>query len=345
MACHWVENTQTGKWEQQCDGAASNVWGWVTTKPSGEHFSGTYDSVYHHTDGSPYQHKAVDIAVNSGTKVLAPHAGKVIYAGWNKQGYGNLVEIAFSGYTILLAHLSQINVALGDIVNVGDVIGLSGSTGNSTGPHIHYEVRQGSGVIDPLQFYGTNINAGIPGRQGNAQPLEVIPVVAGQNGTYQPTTPDNPLAQAGVKQGDGSYNAVDMSKVPQACIDFWKKAHDWENFKNCIEGYWKDKGDQLGEGLSGFMGDCGTDIGCQIVRAIRAAFSIPEDPEQRKAYTARWIVGGVAIILLLMVGYYLISLNQTGKEIVKEYVGLGSVAASPVNTKQLIQKIKEQVQS
>lgn len=108
------------------------------------------------TQGFTGTHHAIDIGIPTGTKVAAPTTGKVIYAGWNNQGYGNLVEIRTSdGKTILLAHLSQINAKVGQSVDAGSVIGLSGSTGNSTGPHLHYEVRSGSGYSNPLNL-GTN---------------------------------------------------------------------------------------------------------------------------------------------------------------------------------------------
>ncbi len=94
-------------------------------------------------------HMAFDIAVPLGTPIKTTMDGKVIHAGWNDQGYGNLVIVENGPYRTYYAHLSSIPVAVGDEVNAGTVIGLSGSTGHSTGPHLHYEIRKNKVAIDP----------------------------------------------------------------------------------------------------------------------------------------------------------------------------------------------------
>jgi murein DD-endopeptidase MepM/ murein hydrolase activator NlpD len=94
-------------------------------------------------------HMAFDIAVPVGTPIKTTMDGKVVYAGWNNQGYGNLVIVENGGYRTYYAHLSSIPVSVGDQVAAGTVIGLSGNTGNSTGPHLHYEIRQNKVVINP----------------------------------------------------------------------------------------------------------------------------------------------------------------------------------------------------
>lgn len=105
------------------------------------------------TQGFTSGHHAIDVGIPTGTKVSSPTKGKVIYAGWNNQGYGNLVEIRTAdGKTVYLAHLSQLNARVGQSVDPGTVIGLSGSTGNSTGPHLHYEVRTSGGYSNPLNL-------------------------------------------------------------------------------------------------------------------------------------------------------------------------------------------------
>jgi murein DD-endopeptidase MepM/ murein hydrolase activator NlpD len=78
--------------------------------------------------------------------------GKVVYAGWNDDGYGNLVIVENGPYRTYFAHLSKIPVDLGQQVRAGSVIGLSGNTGNSTGPHLHYEVRKNGQHINPASF-------------------------------------------------------------------------------------------------------------------------------------------------------------------------------------------------
>jgi murein DD-endopeptidase MepM/ murein hydrolase activator NlpD len=79
--------------------------------------------------------------------------GEILKANWNDEGYGGLVIIGHpSGYETWYGHLAKFSVADGDQVKRGDQIGLMGSTGYSTGPHLHFEVRQDGQLIDPLQF-------------------------------------------------------------------------------------------------------------------------------------------------------------------------------------------------
>ncbi len=108
-------------------------------------------------------HVGVDFPVGEGTPVYTTMTGKVIWAGedtWADGAWGNLVIIENNGYQIWLAHLSEIDVSPGDIVEFGDQVGLSGDTGNSTGPHLHYGVRQrgqnGAGDVwlNPELFFG-----------------------------------------------------------------------------------------------------------------------------------------------------------------------------------------------
>lgn len=94
-------------------------------------------------------HQAVDIAVPVGTPVAATMDGQVTYAGWNAEGYGNLVIVENGPYRTYFAHLDSIPVKAGQAVRAGDVIGLSGNTGNSTGPHLHYEVRLNGQAVAP----------------------------------------------------------------------------------------------------------------------------------------------------------------------------------------------------
>lgn len=94
-------------------------------------------------------HHGLDFGVAVGTSVFSTLSGEVVYAGWNDQGYGNLVIVENGNYRTYYAHLSQIPVRVGQAVKAGQVIGLSGNTGNSTGPHLHYEIRQNGVAIDP----------------------------------------------------------------------------------------------------------------------------------------------------------------------------------------------------
>lgn len=104
------------------------------------------------TQNSHTGHIALDFGAAEGTPVHSTMGGKVIYAGWNDQGYGNLVIVENGPYKTYYAHLSSIPVAVGQQVQAGDWIGASGNTGNSTGPHLHYEVRINGQQTDPTNF-------------------------------------------------------------------------------------------------------------------------------------------------------------------------------------------------
>jgi murein DD-endopeptidase MepM/ murein hydrolase activator NlpD len=97
-------------------------------------------------------HTGIDIGAASGTKVLAANNGTVIKAGWNNS-YGNVVMIDHGGGIVTLyAHNSKLLVSTGDVVSKGQNIALSGSTGNSTGPHIHFEVRVNGDYKNPRDW-------------------------------------------------------------------------------------------------------------------------------------------------------------------------------------------------
>jgi murein DD-endopeptidase MepM/ murein hydrolase activator NlpD len=99
-------------------------------------------------------HKGIDVANNVGTPIHAAKAGQVVSAGWHDGGYGYLVEIRHDDGTMTrYAHNSRILVSAGDQVAQGTVISLMGSTGRSTGPHLHFEILPpGRGAVNPLQF-------------------------------------------------------------------------------------------------------------------------------------------------------------------------------------------------
>ena len=97
-------------------------------------------------------HEGIDIAVPEGTSVGAAAAGVVIYAGW-LGGYGNLVVVDHGGgLSTAYAHNSGLVAAVGDSVSQGAVIAYSGNTGNSSGPHVHFEVRVNGSAVDPLGY-------------------------------------------------------------------------------------------------------------------------------------------------------------------------------------------------
>jgi murein DD-endopeptidase MepM/ murein hydrolase activator NlpD len=74
--------------------------------------------------------------------VITPMGGKVAFAGWSSAGYGNLLVIENDGWQVYLGHNNSFLVGVGDIVRAGELVALSGSSGNSTGPHVHFETRE-----------------------------------------------------------------------------------------------------------------------------------------------------------------------------------------------------------
>lgn len=102
--------------------------------------------------GRPALHTGIDFRAETGADVKSTGAGKVTVAE-NSGGYGNMVEIDHGqGVSTRFGHLSAILVKAGDRVEAGDVIGRAGSTGRSTGPHVHYEVRRNDTPVDPMRF-------------------------------------------------------------------------------------------------------------------------------------------------------------------------------------------------
>lgn len=127
-------------------------------------------------------HHGIDWGVPTGTPVRASRSGKVVVAGWSTTGFGNHIRIDIgNGVIEIYGHLSQLNVRVGQTVRAGDVIGKSGSTGNSTGPHLHFEVRKGGTAVDPASYLkgadnpppvsgdaGADTSVGSTGRAGNS---------------------------------------------------------------------------------------------------------------------------------------------------------------------------------
>lgn len=107
--------------------------------------------------GEEAYHKGVDFAGTAGANVVAVAAGVVTWSG-NRTGYGNLVEINHGdGYVTRYAHNQKTLVAVGTTVKRGDPIALMGSTGRSTGPHVHFEVIRNGRQVDPLTFVGRQV--------------------------------------------------------------------------------------------------------------------------------------------------------------------------------------------
>ncbi|HPE69269.1 MAG TPA: M23 family metallopeptidase [Thermotogota bacterium] len=118
-------------------GEISSPYGWRTHPISGERDF----------------HGAIDIAASQGSPIFAPDSGTITRAGTNG-GYGLMIEMDTARYTLRFGHLSQIDVVEGQVVERGQLIGRVGSTGSSTGPHVHFEVRdvKTGDTMDPVPF-------------------------------------------------------------------------------------------------------------------------------------------------------------------------------------------------
>lgn len=110
--------------------------------------------------GRPAMHTGLDFRAATGDPVRATANGKVASSGWSG-GYGRLVEIDHgNGLSTRYGHLSEINVKVGDSVKIGQIIGAVGSTGRSTGPHLHYETRIDGDAVDPQKFLRAGVRLG-----------------------------------------------------------------------------------------------------------------------------------------------------------------------------------------
>ncbi len=96
-------------------------------------------------------HLGVDLAASKGTPIFASHDGTILYTGRDFKGFGKMILIeGKQGWASLYGHLSKIDVREGQTVHQGDLIARMGSTGRSTGSHLHFEIRKGRGPVDPL---------------------------------------------------------------------------------------------------------------------------------------------------------------------------------------------------
>jgi len=138
-------------------GVAMNFPGTCDTGAGGALGTGSFiwPGPAHSISGNTYWsgHLAIDIAIGIGTPVVASDAGVVVFSGWSPVGYGNMVMIDHgNGFQTLYAHLTAALVRCGQSVNKGNTIGTGGSTGNSTGPHLHFEMRYMSGFVNPISY-------------------------------------------------------------------------------------------------------------------------------------------------------------------------------------------------
>ncbi|MCW8831498.1 MAG: M23 family metallopeptidase [Gammaproteobacteria bacterium] len=127
------------------------------TRPTGRPIKKGWTSSYYGKRADPFtgkleMHKGMDFAGREGSEIIAVSSGVVTWAG-SRYGYGNLVEINHGhGYTTRYGHNAEILVKVGDTVEKGQPISLMGSTGRSTGPHVHFEVLLNDRQVDPIRF-------------------------------------------------------------------------------------------------------------------------------------------------------------------------------------------------
>jgi murein DD-endopeptidase MepM/ murein hydrolase activator NlpD len=120
-------------------------------------------------------HKGIDIAADSGEPVYAVADGSVIYAGNGLRGYGNVVIVQHDGHlSSLYAHNSELKVKQGDRVTQGTLLALLGSTGRSTGPHVHFEIREGDTAVNPRSVLPTSKLADAGGQAAIAAPALLV---------------------------------------------------------------------------------------------------------------------------------------------------------------------------
>lgn len=112
--------------------------------------------------GATTNHQGIDIAVPTGTGVLSAFSGKVSDLGYNKSR-GYYVEIdSGNGLTSIYQHLSGFVAKLGQSVNAGQKIANSGNTGTSSGPHLHFEIKQDGKAVDPMKYTGSSAGSTSP---------------------------------------------------------------------------------------------------------------------------------------------------------------------------------------
>lgn len=126
-----------------CGAVAGGGTLWTNPLPNGTYVRGFYAG-----------HSGIDIAARTGTPILAANGGPILYAGWNSWGYGNTVVIGHGPFSTLYGHMNSLAARCGNVVAAGQVIGYVGSTGNSSGPHLHFEIRYRNQPQDPSATVG-----------------------------------------------------------------------------------------------------------------------------------------------------------------------------------------------
>ena len=142
-----AEELAQSRWQAAAPGAGGLLW------PTDGRAGSGYGYRTHPIFGTQRLHAGVDIGAPTGQSIIAAAAGRVVSAGW-RGGYGLAVVIDHGGgLATLYAHQSRLHVGSGEVVSAGQQIGEIGSTGQSTGPHLHFEVRENGAPRDPMAWY------------------------------------------------------------------------------------------------------------------------------------------------------------------------------------------------
>ena len=148
-----AEQANNGGGSSGAGSGANSTGSFIWPVASYVYVSSRFGQRVHPITGEIKNHTGIDIASNQGTTIYAADGGTITLAAWNG-GYGNCVMIDHgNGYVTLYGHMSSNAVSQGQTVSQGDTIGYVGSTGNSTGPHLHFEVLKNGTRIDPEQFF------------------------------------------------------------------------------------------------------------------------------------------------------------------------------------------------
>lgn len=160
-ACATHDYYQSGHWE------AAEDFSYITARMTlpdydpGDFYrpvAGRVTSLYGYRAMFGRVHKGIDLALNIGDPVRAALPGIVAKVGYDNFGYGHYVVVIHkNGVETRYAHLQQPKASPGDRLNAGDILGLGGNTGNSTGPHLHFEVRYNGNAIDPASIFDSLI--------------------------------------------------------------------------------------------------------------------------------------------------------------------------------------------
>ncbi len=160
-------------------------------------------------------HKGIDFAGPLGTPIKANVGGNVVQAGYGSSGsgyggYGNVVAISSGLYTHLYGHLQKVLTKVGQSIAAGQVIGLLGSTGQSTGPHLHYEVRKSGTMqtVDPEQFLGGGTGAGFGGVAASGSVRKWIMSAMSLTGTPMSWLPA--LTTIAMKESNGNPRTINL---------------------------------------------------------------------------------------------------------------------------------------